>query len=44
MKIQFTDHLKLNWKEDKNVDASVLLRSRNKFLRGTNMDKKCEAD
>ena len=34
-KIQVTDHMKLNKKEDQSVDASVLLRRGNKIpLRG----------
>jgi hypothetical protein len=33
-KIQFTYHMKLKKKEDQSVDASVLLRRRNKILTG----------
>ena len=43
-KIQFTDHMKLKKKEDQRVDASVLLRSRNKLLAGGNMEKGYEAE
>ena len=43
-KIQFTDHMKLKKKEDQRVDASVLLRSRNKLLAGDNMEKGYEAE
>jgi hypothetical protein len=35
-KIQFTDHMKLKKKEDQNVDASGLLRRRNKIFTGGN--------
>ena len=43
-KIQFPDHMKLKKKEDQRVDASVLLRSRNKLLAGGNMEKGYEAE
>jgi hypothetical protein len=33
-KIKFKNHMKLKKKEDQNVAASVLLRRRNKILRG----------
>jgi hypothetical protein len=36
-KLQFTDHMKLQKKEDQNVDASV-------FLRRGNMEAKCGAE
>ena len=39
-----TDHMKLKKKEDQRVDASVLLRSRNKLLAGGNMEKGYEAE
>jgi hypothetical protein len=39
-KIQFTDYMKLKM-EDQSVDASVLLRRRNKILTGGNMETKC---
>jgi hypothetical protein len=35
VKIQFTDHVKLKKKEDRSVDASVLLRKGNKILNGS---------
>jgi hypothetical protein len=43
-KIQFTDHMKLKKKEDQSVNASVLLRRRNKILTGGNMETKCGAE
>jgi hypothetical protein len=42
-KTQFTDHMKLK-KEDKNVDALVLLIRGNKILMGANMETKCGAE
>jgi hypothetical protein len=42
-KIQLTDHMKLKNKEDKSVDATVLLRRGNKILTGGNMKTKCGA-
>ena len=44
LKIQFTDYMKLNKKEDRSVDASVLLRRGNKTLTGENMETKCGAE
>ena len=41
---QFTDHMKLNKKEDQSVNASVLLRMRNKILTGGIRGKKCGGD
>jgi hypothetical protein len=43
-KIQFTDNIKPQKKEDQSVDASVLLRRRNKILTGGNMETKCGAE
>jgi hypothetical protein len=40
--MQFTDHMKVKKKEDKSVEASVLLRRWNKILMGGN--KKCGAE
>jgi hypothetical protein len=40
-KIQFTDHMKLKKKEEQSVQASVLLRRRNKILIEENMETKC---
>jgi hypothetical protein len=39
--IQFTDHMKLKKKEDRRVDALVLLRRWNKILMGANIETKC---
>jgi hypothetical protein len=39
--IQFTDHVKLTKKKDQSVDASVLLRRRNKILKERNTETKC---
>jgi hypothetical protein len=33
--IQFTDHMKLKRKKDQRVDASILLRSGNKIIKGS---------
>ena len=43
-KIQFTDHVKFNKKEDQSVEASGLLRRGNKMLIRGNMETKCEAE
>jgi hypothetical protein len=42
-KILFTDHMKLK-KEDQSVNASVLLRRRNKILTGGNAETKYGTD
>ena len=42
-KIQFTDYMKLKTK-DQSMDASVLLRSGNKILKGGNTETKCGAE
>jgi hypothetical protein len=33
--IQLMDHMKLNRKEDQRVNASILLRRRNKIIKGS---------
>ena len=38
LKIQYTDDMKPKKKEDKSVDASVLLRRVNKLFTGRNME------
>jgi hypothetical protein len=35
LKIQLRDHMKFKRKEDQRVDASVLLRRKNKIIKGT---------
>ena len=42
-KMQFTDHMKFKKKEDQSVDASVLLRWRNKIFMEGYIEKKCGA-
>jgi hypothetical protein len=42
-KIQFTDHRKLNNKEDQSVGALFLLRRGNKILTGANTETKGKA-
>jgi hypothetical protein len=43
-KIQFTDHKKLEKKEDQSVCALFLLRRGNRILRGGNMETKCREE
>jgi hypothetical protein len=43
-KLQFTDHMKRNKKEDQSVGVSVLLRRGNKILTGGNTETKCGAE
>jgi hypothetical protein len=38
--IQFADHMKFKKKEDQSVNASVLLRRKNKILKGGNTETK----
>ena len=40
-KIQFTDHMKLKKKEEQSMDDSVLLKMRNKILKGGSTETKC---
>jgi hypothetical protein len=43
-KIQFTDHMKLEKKEDQSVGALVLLRRRTKYSQIANMEIKCRSE